>query len=116
MIDKVQRFCETAEDVTDELTSAAGSIVTKATPLLAPLASGATVLFSVYDGVGRMIDGMIGHPYAVSFAVGFVLAMVNPSHSYAAMSAADVRTLSRPTISRIRATRVSCDAPNSPGA
>jgi len=89
MIDTVSRICDAAEEIVDELTSATGTIVTKATPLLAPMASGATVLFSVYDGVGRMIDGMIQYPYAVSFAVGFVLAMAIEGINFASQHARD---------------------------
>ncbi len=40
MIEFVTNLCEAAEDIADELTDAAGSIVTKTTPLMAALASG----------------------------------------------------------------------------
>lgn len=89
VVEAVAGFTETLEDITEELTNATGAIVTKATPLLAPLASGATVLFSVYDGVGRMIDGMIGNPYAASFAVGFVLASAIEGINFASQHARD---------------------------
>lgn len=89
MIDTVTKFCEAAEDITDELTDAAGSIVTKATPLLAPLASGATVLFACYDGIGRMIDGMIKYPYGVSFVVGMILSMAIEGVNFASQHARD---------------------------
>lgn len=89
MIDTVTKFCEASEDITDELTDAAGSIVTKATPLLAPLASGATVLFACYDGIGRMIANLITYPYAVSFAVGIVLSMAIEGINFASQHARD---------------------------
>lgn len=89
MIDTVTKFCEAAEDITDELTDAAGSIMTKATPLLAPLASGATVLFACYDGIGRMLDGMIQYPYGVSFVVGLVLSMAIEGVNFASQHARD---------------------------
>ena len=75
VVDAVAAFTETVEDITEELTNAAGTIVTKATPLLAPLASGITVLFACYDGIGRMLNGLIQNPYLVSFGVGLVLAL-----------------------------------------
>lgn len=75
IVDRVADITSAAEDVVDELTNAAGTIVTKATPLIAPLASGVTVLFACYDGIGRMIANMIAYPYIVSFTVGFFLAM-----------------------------------------
>lgn len=89
MIEFVTKFCEAAEDITDELTEAAGSIVTKATPLLAPLASGATVLFACYDGIGRMIANLITYPYAVSFMVGLVLSAAIEGVNFASQHARD---------------------------
>lgn len=89
MIERVTALTSAAEDITDELTSAAGSIVTKSTPLLAPLASGATVLFACYDGIGRMIANMISYPYAVSFAVGFILATAIEGVNFASQHARD---------------------------
>ncbi len=89
MIEFVTNLCEAAEDIADELTDAAGSIVTKTTPLLAPLASGATVLFACYDGIGRMLDGMIQYPYGASFAVGVVLSMAIEGVNFASQHARD---------------------------
>lgn len=89
MIEFVTKFCEAAEDITDELTDAAGSIVTKATPLLAPLASGATVLFACYDGIGRMIASIVAYPYAISFCVGLVLSMAIEGVNFASQHARD---------------------------
>lgn len=73
MIDWITRHTEEAEEVVDVLTNSIGVIITKSTPLLAPLASGFTVLFAFYDGGGRIMKGTVEYPYAWSFGIGFIL-------------------------------------------
>lgn len=73
IIDRVADITGAAEEITDELTHSAGMIITKATPLLAPTSSGLTILFAVYDGVGRMLEGHITNPYLWSLVAGFLL-------------------------------------------
>lgn len=72
-IERVTDFTEGCEDVTEELTRSAGMVVTKITPLLAPVASGLCTLFAFYDGGGRMLTGKVDNPYGYSFAAGLIL-------------------------------------------
>jgi len=85
MIDTVKNITDEAEEITEELTHSIGVIITKATPLLAPLASGLTVLFAFYDGGGRMLDGKVAYPYAIAFAIGFLLMMAVEGVNFAAI-------------------------------
>jgi len=84
MIEKVTAFTEGCEEITEELTRSAGIIVTKITPLLAPVASGLCTLFAFYDGGGRMLTGKVSNPYLVSFLVGVVLFVVVEGINFAA--------------------------------
>lgn len=84
MIEKVTAFTEGCEEITEELTRSAGIIVTKITPLLAPVASGLCTLFAFYDGGGRMLTGKVSNPYLVSFLVGLVLFVVVEGINFAA--------------------------------
>lgn len=72
MIEKVTAFTEGCEEITEELTRSAGIIVTKITPLLAPVASGLCTLFAFYDGGGRMLTGKVENPYHWSLGAGLV--------------------------------------------
>lgn len=76
MIEKVTKITTAAEEITDELTHSAGMIITKITPLLAPLASGFCTLFAFYDGGARLIADKLDHPQAVALGVGIVLMAV----------------------------------------
>lgn len=84
MIEKVTAFTEGCEEVTEELTRSAGMIVTKITPLLAPVASGLCILFAFYDGGGRMLTGKVNNPYLVSFLAGLILFVVVEGINFAA--------------------------------
>ena len=84
MIEKVTAFTEGCEEITEELTRSAGIIVTKITPLLAPVASGLCTLFAFYDGGGRMLTGKVSNPYLVSYLVGLVLFVVVEGINFAA--------------------------------
>lgn len=84
MIEKVTAFTEGCEEITEELTRSAGIIVTKITPLLAPVASGLCTLFAFYDGGGRMLTGKVSNPYFVSALVGLVLFVVVEGINFAA--------------------------------
>lgn len=72
-VQRVEGLTAALEQITDEVAEALGSIITKTTPLLAPVASGLTVLFAFYDGGGRMFAGTVKSPYLISFAIGFLL-------------------------------------------
>lgn len=76
MLERVTAVTEGAEEITEELTRAAGMITTKVTPLLAPVASGLCVLFAFYDGGGKLLTGKVSNPYLISFLVGLVLLAV----------------------------------------
>jgi hypothetical protein len=84
MIEKVTAITEGCEEITEELTRSAGIIVTKITPLLAPVASGLCTLFAFYDGGGRMLTGKVSNPYFVSALVGLVLFVVVEGINFAA--------------------------------
>lgn len=84
MIKKVTAFTEGCEEITEELTRSAGIIVTKITPLLAPVASGLCTLFAFYDGGGRMLTGKVSNPYTISFWAGMVLFIVVEGINFAA--------------------------------
>ena len=84
MIEKVTAFTEGCEEITEELTRSAGMIVTKITPLLAPVASGLCILFAFYDGGGRMLTGKVDNPYLVSFLAGLILFVVVEGINFAA--------------------------------
>lgn len=84
MIEKVTAFTEGCEEITEELTRSAGMIVTKITPLLAPVASGLCILFAFYDGGGRMLTGKVEKPYLVSFLAGLILFVVVEGINFAA--------------------------------
>lgn len=84
MIEKVTKITEGCEEVTEELTRSAGMIVTKITPLLAPVASGLCTLFAFYDGGGRMLEGKVTHPYLWSLAAGLILFVVVEGINFAA--------------------------------
>lgn len=83
-IEWVENFTEACETVTDELTRSAGMIVTKITPLLAPLASGFCTFFAFYDGGGRMLARVAAYPYFWSFVVGAFLFVVIEGINFAA--------------------------------
>lgn len=76
MIDQVTKITTAAEEITDELTHSAGMIITKITPLLAPLASGFCTLFAFYDGGSKLLLGKVKNPEAVALAIGIVLMLV----------------------------------------
>lgn len=84
MIEKVTKITEGCEEITEELTRSAGMIVTKITPLLAPVASGLCTLFAFYDGGGRMLEGKVSHPYLWSLAAGLILFVVVEGINFAA--------------------------------
>ena len=84
MIEKVTAFTEGCEEITEELTRSAGMIVTKITPLLAPVASGLCTLFAFYDGGGRMLTGKVNNPYVISFFAGLILFVVIEGINFAA--------------------------------
>lgn len=73
MIDWITKHTEEAEEVVDIITNSLGVIITKATPLLAPMSSGFTVFFAFYDGGGRILKGAVDYPYVCSFIIGFIL-------------------------------------------
>lgn len=85
MIERVEKVTNEAEEITEELTHGIGVIITKTTPLLAPLASGLTVLFSFYDGGGRMLAGKVAWPYLISFAIGSVIMVAVEGINFAAI-------------------------------
>lgn len=75
-IEYVEDFSQFVEDFVSELTDMAGTVVTKATPLLAPLASGLTIWFAIYDGGGTMLNGHIPNAYLVAGLAGFLVMLV----------------------------------------
>lgn len=83
-IERVTAFTEGCEEITEELTRSAGMIVTKVTPLLAPVASGLCTLFAFYDGGGRMLDGHVSYPYFWSLLGGLVFFVVIEGINFAA--------------------------------
>lgn len=71
---KVSDFCTAIEDVTDELTHTAGSVTTKIAPLLATFASGLSVLFAVWDGIGALLQSRVPDwAYWISFVIGLII-------------------------------------------
>jgi hypothetical protein len=76
MIDRVTKITTAAEEITDELTHSAGMIITKITPLLAPLASGFCTLFAFYDGGAKLLQGKVKNPEGIALAIGLVLMLV----------------------------------------
>ena len=83
-IEKVTAATEACEEVAEVLTSSAGMIVTRVTPLLAPVASDLCTLFAFYDGGGRMLDGHVPNPYTWSLITGIIFFIVIEGINFAA--------------------------------
>lgn len=83
---KVSNFCEAIEDVTDELTHTAGAVTTKIAPLMATFASGLSVLFAVYDGIGALLEARIPEwAYWISAGIGVLVMLGLEGASLAAV-------------------------------
>lgn len=86
MIEFVEKVTQETEEIVEELAHTIGVVITKTTPLLAPVASGLTILFSVYDGLGKMFErAAMSHPYTVSLLAGLVIMGVVEGLNFAAI-------------------------------